>query len=76
MNKEIIYVLTNSAMEGYVKIGRTTNLDQRLSSLDNTSVPLPFECVFAIEVEQGLTGRSNAGKQRLADTSRIVCRLR
>ena len=53
MNKEIIYVLTNSAMEGYVKIGRTTNLDQRLSSLDNTSVPLPFECVFAIEVEQG-----------------------
>lgn len=53
MNKEIIYVLTNEAMEGYVKIGKTTNLNQRLSSLDNTSVPLPFECVFAIEVEQG-----------------------
>jgi hypothetical protein len=53
MTKEIIYVLTNEAMEGYVKIGKTTNLNQRLNSLDNTSVPLPFECVFAIEVEQG-----------------------
>lgn len=51
MTKEIIYVLTNPAMEGYVKIGRTTNLQQRLTGLDNTSVPLPFECVFAIQVE-------------------------
>lgn len=49
--KEIIYVLTNEAMPGYVKIGRTSNLAQRIPQLDNTSVPLPFECVFAIEVE-------------------------
>jgi hypothetical protein len=34
-----------------VKIGRTTNLEQRLRSLDNTSVPLPFRCVFAVEVD-------------------------
>lgn len=26
-------------------------MKQRLTGLDNTSVPLPFECVFAIEVE-------------------------
>lgn len=47
----IVYVLTNEAFkDGYVKVGRTTNLEQRLRQLDNTSVPLPFRCVFAIQV--------------------------
>ena len=49
--KEIVYLLTNPAMPNYVKVGRTTNLEARLRSLDNTSTPLPFECVYAIEVE-------------------------
>ena len=47
----IIYVLTNPAMEGYVKVGRTNNLIRRIKELDNTSTPLPFECVFAVEVD-------------------------
>ena len=47
----IIYVLTNPAFENYVKIGKTKNLEQRLRSLDNTSVPLPFRCVYAVKVE-------------------------
>ena len=47
----VIYVLVNSAFENYVKIGRTTNLEHRLRSLDNTSVPLPFRCVYAVEVD-------------------------
>ena len=47
----IVYVLTNPAFENYSKIGKTTNLEQRLRSLDNTSVPLPFRCVFAVEVD-------------------------
>jgi hypothetical protein len=46
----IVYVLVNPAFENYVKIGKTTNLEQRLKSLDNTSVPLPFRCVYAVEV--------------------------
>jgi hypothetical protein len=46
----IVYVLVNPAFENYVKVGHTTNLDQRLRSLDNTSVPLPFRCVYAVEV--------------------------
>jgi hypothetical protein len=47
----IVYVLTNPAFDTYVKIGRTINLEQRLRQLDNTSVPLPFRCVYAVEVD-------------------------
>ena len=46
-----VYILTNPAFDGYVKIGLTTNLERRLRELDNTSVPLPFRCFFAVEVE-------------------------
>ncbi|MEO9652048.1 MAG: GIY-YIG nuclease family protein [Roseobacter sp.] len=46
-----VYVLINPAFENYVKVGKTTNLEQRLRQLDNTSVPLPFRCVYAVEVE-------------------------
>ena len=48
----IVYCLTNEAMPEYVKIGMTEDtLEQRLNQLDNTSTPLPFECVYAIEVD-------------------------
>ncbi len=47
----IVYVLVNEAFPDYVKIGKTTDLEQRLRSLDNTSVPLPFRCVYAVEVD-------------------------
>ena len=47
----IVYVLTNPAMQGYVKVGRTGDLAKRLKELDNTSTPLPFECAYAVEVD-------------------------
>lgn len=47
---EIVYILINEAMPGYAKIGRTDDLEQRIRSLDNTSVPLPFECFYAARV--------------------------
>jgi hypothetical protein len=49
----IIYVLTNEAMPGLVKIGRTTDdVTSRIANLNSaTGVPLPFECYFASEVE-------------------------
>ena len=50
MNEGIVYVLINEAFDGYVKIGKTINLEQRLKQLDNTSVPLPFRCVYAVKV--------------------------
>ncbi len=38
-------------MPGYVKIGKTNNLEQRIRSLDTTGVPLPFECFYACKVK-------------------------
>ena len=50
----VVYVLSNPAFDSYVKVGRTEDLEQRLRQLDNTSVPLPFRCEFAIEVEDAV----------------------
>jgi hypothetical protein len=46
----IVYVLINEAMPGYVKIGRTSDINRRLNDLDWTNIPLPFECFFAARV--------------------------
>lgn len=48
---EIVYILTNEAMPGYIKIGVTTDLERRMKELDNTSIPLPFECFYACTVK-------------------------
>jgi hypothetical protein len=50
---DIVYVLTNEAMPGLVKIGLTTDsVEARLTNLSShTGVPLAFECYFAAEVK-------------------------
>lgn len=50
---EIIYILTNEAMPGYVKIGKTANnLEQRVRELSaSTSIPLPFTVFYACTVK-------------------------
>tara|TARA_Y100001970_G_C13931392_1_gene698451 strand:+ start:176 stop:787 length:612 start_codon:yes stop_codon:yes gene_type:complete len=49
----IIYLLTNPAMPGLVKIGKTTREDPslRIGELYSTGVPVPFNCVKAVKVE-------------------------
>ena len=49
----IVYALTNPAMPGIVKIGKTDrdNPRVRMKELYTTGVPLPFEYPIAIEVE-------------------------
>jgi hypothetical protein len=51
--KGIVYILTNPAMPGIVKIGKTARGDirQRMNELFSTGVPVPFECAFACEVD-------------------------
>ena len=40
--KEIIYVLTNSAMENLVKVGRAKDLKEEMKKLDTPSVSFSF----------------------------------
>ncbi len=49
MTEGIVYILTNPAMKGLVKIGMTTRemVDIRMAELYSTGVPVPFECSFA-----------------------------
>jgi len=48
----LVYILTNPAMPGLVKIGQTTNeITNRLNELNTTGVPFPFDCLFACEVD-------------------------
>lgn len=47
----IVYLLKNEGMPGLVKIGFTgAELVQRIRSLNNTSVPFDFECIYAARV--------------------------
>jgi len=48
---KIVYILTNQSMPDTIKIGITDNLESRMKQLDNTSTPLPFECYYAVEVD-------------------------
>jgi hypothetical protein len=56
----IVYVLTNPAMPGMVKIGKTSRgMDARLNELYSTGVPLPFECNYAARVaDEGMVERA------------------
>lgn len=49
MTEGIVYILTNPAMKGLVKIGMTTREEVgiRMGELYSTGVPVPFECSFA-----------------------------
>jgi activator of 2-hydroxyglutaryl-CoA dehydratase len=50
--KGIVYIVTNKAMPDLIKIGITKdNIKSRLNSLSNTSVPYPFDCEYACEID-------------------------
>lgn len=55
MDYGIVYLLTNPAMPGLVKIGMTErdSIDSRLRELYSTGVPVPFECQYACRVKKG-----------------------
>jgi hypothetical protein len=51
----IVYVVTNPAMPGLVKIGWTENTDAkiRIDQLYTTGVPVPFEIAYACKTSRG-----------------------
>lgn len=69
----IVYVLTNPAMPGIVKIGMTDGADaqRRMDALYTTGVPLPFDCVIAWEVE----GRDAADIEQALHTAFGTARI-
>lgn len=52
---QIIYILTNPAMPGLIKIGKTgqADVEDRMRQLYGTGVPFPFECNYACRVKDG-----------------------
>ena len=51
----IVYLLTHEIMPGLTKIGRTDQtVEDRMRSLNNTSVPFGFECFYAAEVKDSV----------------------
>ncbi len=52
-DKEInyVYLLSNSSIPDWVKIGRTNDLERRLKELYNTSIPTPFKLEDSIKTE-------------------------
>ncbi len=58
----IVYVLTNPAMPGIVKIGMTERDDvqRRMNELYSTGVPLPFDCAIARQIEDTEAARVEA----------------
>ena len=69
----IVYVLTNPAMPGIVKIGMTDKNDvrDRMKDLYTTGVPLHFECVIARQLEDVDAARVENALHRAFDPSRI-----
>ncbi|VWX56190.1 conserved hypothetical protein [Burkholderiales bacterium 8X] len=53
VSSQIVYVLTNPAMPGLVKVGKTTQMEveARMKQLFGTGVPVPFDCAFACQVK-------------------------
>lgn len=52
-NTGYVYIFTNDSFrDDWVKIGKTTNLKERLKTLFNTSLPLPFKIYATIQTSK------------------------
>lgn len=69
----IIYLLTNQAMPGLVKIGMTLQADVqiRMEQLATTGVPVPFECAYACKVKADICPRLEKALHRAFAPDRV-----
>ena len=51
---KIVYILINQSMPDLIKVGITEDLERRMKELDKTGIPLPFECFYAVEIDESL----------------------
>ncbi|MGD9605718.1 MAG: GIY-YIG nuclease family protein [Bacilli bacterium] len=56
--QELVYLLSNESIPGWVKIGRTNSIERRLDELYNTSVPLPFKVEGTINADSLSTSQT------------------
>lgn len=66
----VVYVLTNPAMPGLVKIGHTSQpVKDRMRSLNSTGVPYPYDCAAAWEF------RDHVGVEKALHRAFADCRV-
>lgn len=64
MATKFVYILTNPTIPDLIKIGKTDDIERRLKDLSShAGVPVPFECFYCCEVENGedVESRVHAG---------------
>lgn len=68
-----VYVLSNEAMPGLLKIGRTgqTSPLPRMGELYTTGVPLPFECELAMAIDDDQAQQIETALHRAFDPHRV-----
>lgn len=57
-----VYVIKNPAFPAYIKIGMTTNLNNRMKELSSTNVPEDYTCIAVFECENAYKTESTLHK--------------
>ena len=60
IEQEFIYIVSNPSIPQKVKVGRTTNLKQRIKQLQTTGVPTPYRYEFVALVDDSVSAEKTA----------------
>ena len=60
IEQEYIYIVSNPSIPKKVKVGRTTNLKQRIKQLQTTGVPTPYRYEFVALVDDSVSAEKTA----------------
>ena len=54
-------------MPDLIKVGITDDLERRMKELDKTGTPLPFECFYAVEIDEDAVTYESSKKEKRID---------